>query len=58
MRYALVESDVVVNVILWDGKGEQFDGWLYIELDEDSIVGVGYTYSGGVFSPPEYIDGL
>lgn len=55
MKYALVENDVVINVILWNGDGKQYD---CIKLDDNSVVGVGYTYSEGGFLPPEYIDEL
>lgn len=58
MRYALIENNVVVNVILWDGNGTQFDWTLYVKLDDNSVVGVGYTYSDGIFSPPENINEL
>lgn len=51
MKYALVENDVVINVILWNGDGKQYDDYLCIKLDDNSVVGVGYTYSEGRFCP-------
>lgn len=57
MRHALVENEtnIVVNVILWDGAE-----WLpprnhlVIKLDDDSDVGIGHLYDPGTntFSKP------
>ncbi|PXV60873.1 hypothetical protein SAMN04487785_11333 [Dyella jiangningensis] len=52
--YAIVESGVVVNTVLWDGGNEWSppSGSEAILLPDGSPVGVGYTYNGTQFTPP------
>ncbi len=52
-RYALVNAGVVVNVARaaadWSGLAEYDQA---VQLADDQAVAPGYTYSGGIFSPP------
>jgi hypothetical protein len=59
-RYALIEeaTHLVTGVVMWDGTVESGwappEGFLAIELPEDSTVGFGWSYVNGVFvAPPE-----
>jgi hypothetical protein len=55
MRYAVVESGVVVNVVIANLSWVEFmeaEGHTIIP-DPDQTASVGFTYSDGVFSPPE-----
>lgn len=45
MRQAIVHDGVVVNIIVGEGGG--------VMLPEDSDVGIGHIYSGGIFTAPE-----
>lgn len=50
MRYALIENNTVVNVIL---ANPDFDpGIPKVLLEESDVVGVGYTYDGTQFIKP------
>ncbi len=44
MRYALVENNVVVNVILWNGDGDLYCNYKTIQLSNLSDVGPGDLY--------------
>lgn len=51
MRYALITSGLVINVIEWDGETE----WTTPEdctLVQSDTAGPGWTYEEGVFTPP------
>lgn len=55
-RYAQVEqnSQIVVNVIMWDGNTETWappSGYEMIE-DTEGVAGVGFTWNGETFIPP------
>lgn len=54
--YAVVEDGMVVNTVLWDGVSD----WggskgVVVELSDDSEVGIGWSYDGELFTPPENI---
>jgi hypothetical protein len=52
--YAIVENGVVKNIVLWDGQ-EQWQapaGSSAVVIPEGAYVGIGSTYSNGVFSAP------
>lgn len=53
--YALIKDGKVVNIINWDGEGEMDfgTGVTAIEYDARINVGIGYSYSKGMFSQPE-----
>lgn len=52
-RWAMVQDDVVVGVILWDGNEATFTPpFPVVELDAGSPVGPDWTYDGETFSPP------
>lgn len=56
MRAALVSNGIVENVIVYDPENHYSpaDGVTLIVLEEDAVVGIGWTYSGNAFaSPPE-----
>lgn len=52
--YAVIESGIVVNTILWDGLSD----WtpppesIAVDISGNPGVSIGYTYAGGVFSAP------
>lgn len=49
--YAVVENEIVVNVILWDGESE----WSPdngVAIIADSGVSIGWSYVDEVFTPP------
>jgi hypothetical protein len=55
-RYAMVDdtSQIVVNVIEWDGSVETWQppaGYTMVE-DNPPSAGPGYTYKDGAFVPP------
>ena len=53
-RYALVKDNVVENLIAWDGEGDLFPGYDAIELSDELIASVGWSYDGKTFTaPPE-----
>lgn len=48
--YAVVNEGLVVNIIIWDGKGDlEVDGEL-VEVVRQG--GIGWTYNGSEFIPP------
>jgi hypothetical protein len=52
MKYAIVISGIVDNVILWDGdvtRWQPAEGTTAVQLPDDSPVGPGYTYDGSAF---------
>lgn len=52
-RYAIIENDEVVNVVLWDGHTEcEAIPVGAVELASDSPVAPGYTREGGEFVAP------
>ncbi|WP_063803256.1 hypothetical protein [Burkholderia ubonensis] len=53
--YALVENDVVTNLIVWDGNDEIWqppEGSQAILTSAGESVLIGYTYDGAKFSAP------
>jgi hypothetical protein len=54
-RYAILENNFVLNVVLWDGETEcAAIPQTAVALPDDSPVGPGYTYDGTTFTaPPE-----
>ncbi|WP_312731441.1 hypothetical protein [Atlantibacter hermannii] len=56
-KYAIIENGIVINVVVWqwDGTEEEdiFKDYEKILVEDDVSVGVGFTYDGGEFSPPE-----
>lgn len=55
MRWALIDDDRIVNVIVWDGVEPYDPGALEIlELEEGSPLGIGWTRDGDEWiAPPE-----
>ncbi|EPS5556355.1 MULTISPECIES: hypothetical protein [Enterobacter] len=51
-RYALVKDNVVENLIAWDGEGDLFPGYDAIELSDELIASVGWSYDGKTFTAP------
>lgn len=52
-RYAIIESGLVTNVVLWDGTTEcDAIPAGSILLDDDAPVGPGYTFEGTSFAAP------
>ena len=55
MLYALINGSTVSNVIVWDGNTEEWEppsGVNAVPIPSGAMVQSGYTYAGGVFSPP------
>lgn len=52
MRYALIQSGRVVNVVLWDGEAEWEPGPDFSAIDCRPEVGIGWTHDAGGFHPP------
>ncbi|MEN8513066.1 hypothetical protein [Burkholderia sp. RS02] len=51
-RYALVQSGLVVNVVLWDGQSPWSNPLTSVLLTPDSPVCPGYSYDGVNFTAP------
>jgi hypothetical protein len=51
-RYALVKDGVVENLVSWNGEGELFSEFVTVELNDDSVASVGWSYDGKEFMPP------
>ena len=49
--YALITDGQVINTILWDGKGDIFEGYETVKID-GMDVGIGWTYDGKIFTAP------
>lgn len=58
--YAIVEGDVIVNVIVWDGATEFVPptGMQAVQIPANVYTGIGGTYSNGVFTAPPYIGSI
>jgi hypothetical protein len=53
-RYALVQNDVVVNVVLWDGETEYNPDGELVAIADDEVVGPVWTRAKGKWvAPPE-----
>lgn len=52
--YAIVSEGVVVNIVSWDGVGDIFSSFIAVEIEDGVICDVGWTYSDGKFSDPNY----
>lgn len=52
--YAIIKNNIVINVALWDGQADvNFgDDVTAVPIDDTIVVGIGYTYTDGVFSAP------
>ena len=50
-RYALVKDSVVENLVSWNGEGELFSEFVTVELNDDSVASVGWSYDGKEFMP-------
>lgn len=53
--YAIVSNGVVTNIILWDGNTKNWQpptGSQAIQVSAESVMGIGSTYSNGIFSAP------
>ncbi|WP_419057136.1 hypothetical protein [Kluyvera georgiana] len=53
MRYALIKNGIVVNIVEWDGKGDLFDSYETVNVDNIRC-GVGWKYQGDEYiAPPD-----
>lgn len=55
MNYAIVENGLVVNVIVWGGDTDEWrpsEGQAAVQIPDGAYVGIGSTYSNGVFGAP------
>lgn len=53
--YAVIESGVVANVIVWDGNTENWqppEGCIAVLIPEGVRAGIGYSYDGDSFIEP------
>ena len=53
MKYAIVNSGVVKNIIEWDGKSEYHTDGTLIEADANAYIGGVYADGAFVPRPPE-----
>ena len=51
-RYAVIESDVIVNVIVWDGEEPYQSDAELLELPPESALGIGWTRNGDEWDAP------
>ena len=51
-RYALVKNNIVENMVAWNGVEDLFPEYVAIELHDDLVASVGWSYTDGVFTPP------
>lgn len=53
-NYAIVESGVVVNIVIWDGVAEWSPntGQTAVEIKDGDEVGIGYSFIDGEFVAP------
>ncbi|SEK02602.1 hypothetical protein [Paraburkholderia tropica] len=54
MIYAIVENGLVVNTVEWDGVSswQPPSGSAAVQVPTGTYVGIGSTYSNGVFGAP------
>lgn len=55
MNYAIVESGVVINTVVWDGVSKEWNppaGTTAAPIPDGAYVGIGSTYDGVNFGPP------
>ncbi|HAT3955397.1 TPA: hypothetical protein I9Y43_004038 [Kluyvera ascorbata] len=50
-NYAVVENGIVINVVVWDGQSE-WNPDVGEAIPATDGVGIGWTYSNGVFEAP------
>jgi hypothetical protein len=52
-RIAMIKNGIVQNIALWDGVSPWSpEGFILVDVT-NLDVGPGFTYSNGVFTPPE-----
>ena len=61
MRYAIIQSNIVWSVVVWDGVASWSppEGTELVHLQEDERCGGGWTYEAGVtprFSQPVVVE--
>jgi len=54
MTYAIVQNGTVINTIEWDGLSawQPPSGTSVVQIPDGAYVGIGSTYSNGVFGEP------
>lgn len=52
MKYALIQSGYVVNVILWTGDAQWNPGPQFSAIDCGPEVSIGWTHDANGFHPP------
>ncbi|WP_242209190.1 MULTISPECIES: tail fiber assembly protein [unclassified Pseudomonas] len=56
MNFAIIERGVVVNVMVWDGDTGGLsleEGKKAVEIGNEIVAAIGYSYDGAVFTAPE-----
>ena len=53
MKYAIVNSGIVENIIEWDGTSEYHTDGVLVEADANAWIGGAYTDGAFVPRPPE-----
>ena len=53
-RFAIIDDGVVTNVVLWDETTDWTppEGTTTVLVPDDSMVGIGWTYTDGIFNAP------
>lgn len=52
MKYAIINSGIVENIIQWDGSSEYHTNGVLIEADTNAYIGGAYTDGAFVARPP------
>ena len=54
MNFAVIQNNVVVNVIVWDDIATWVSpvGTTTVQIPDGAYVGIGSTYNGTEFGPP------
>jgi len=51
-RWVHVRNETVVNISLWDGVSPYYSDDEMFAVFDDTLVGIGWTYTDGTFTPP------
>lgn len=54
MRYAVVQNDTVVNVVIWNGEDTFVITNELVPIEEGSDLGIGWTLVDGAWQAPYY----
>lgn len=52
MRLAIIENNIVTNIVESSIEFANSQGWNYVQLDDNEPCGFNYTYNGETFIAP------